>query len=171
MSAFSSSLYSTRGNHQKRYLLRVSSILTPEFKVEKKERKRHSYLKHIYMTEDERDSFIVFKIWSLSKSPFPMIFLTNILWGRFIPLYPSSPPAMTATVHPPHRLSTPSISQGLCDKPSTAPAHHTRTSTPCVPSWPALGDKGQALPAQPCSHPLLTWVRGQRAAPLPRTDT
>lgn len=64
MSAFSSSLYSTGGNHQKRYLLRMSStsILTPEFKVEKKERKRHIYLKHIYMTEDERDSFIIFKI-------------------------------------------------------------------------------------------------------------
>lgn len=65
MSAFSSSLYSTGGNHQKRYLLRMSStsILTPEFKVEKKkERKRHIYLKHIYMTEDERDSSIIFKI-------------------------------------------------------------------------------------------------------------
>lgn len=51
MSAFSSSLYSTGGNHQKRYLLRMSStsILTPEFKVEKKgEEKTHLPKAYLY---------------------------------------------------------------------------------------------------------------------------
>jgi len=39
MSAFSSRLYSAGGNHQKCYLLRMSSILTTEFKTEKKKKK------------------------------------------------------------------------------------------------------------------------------------
>lgn len=154
MSAFSSSLYSTGGNHQKRYLLRMSSTLTPEFKVEKK-RGKDIYLKHIYMTEDERDSFIISKIWSLSKSPSPMIFLTNILWGRSIPLYPCSPPVVTATTHCPHSWAMPPP----CPSPEALwPAKHS----PCPPHMhlhclcPHLGDKGQALPSQPGSHPLST---------------
>lgn len=78
------------------------------------------------MTEDERDSFIIFKIWSLSKSPFPTISLTNILWGGFILLYPSSPPAVTATMHPPHSSQCPHPVHLLR---ALSPAKHS----PCPP--------------------------------------
>lgn len=123
------------------------------------------------MTEDERDSFIIFKIWSLSKSPFPTIFLTNILWGRFIPLHPSSPPAVTATMHRPHSWAVPtpcSSPKGLliCQAQPLPTTH-----APPLPVSPAGQPWGTRAKPCPGSHAASPGSCMTAQVPLQGTDT
>lgn len=96
MSAFSSSLCSTGGNHQKCYLLRMSStsILTPEFKVGKKKGKWHIYLQHLYVTEGWKGFFY----WLLNLK-FIEIFLSNNLLNKYPLREPHAPAAQQSSYH------------------------------------------------------------------------
>lgn len=82
MSAFSPSLYSAGGNHQKRICSEQVLLYFDTRTESRKKEKTHLPKASLYDWGIKGIFKIIFKIWSLTKFSFPIVFLTNILWGR-----------------------------------------------------------------------------------------